>query len=84
MLKLASTTSPNDGTDRDNTTVSRFLDFESFPLGYPFAPTENLHVNGFTRNDPVTQHDLTIQSPETKSASHQFFYLEEMGRSERQ
>jgi hypothetical protein len=81
MLKLASSTSPNDGTDRDNPDLGLLLDFENFSLSHTFAPTENLHLNGFAGNAASTQHNLTIQAPETESASHQFFNLKEMGRS---
>jgi hypothetical protein len=81
MLKLASSTSPNDGTDRDNAAVGRLLDFENFPLRHSFAPAENLYLNGFAWNGASTQHDLAIQTPETESTSYQFFNLKEMGRS---
>jgi hypothetical protein len=81
MLKLASSTSANDGTDRNNPALSRLLDFKNFSLSHTFTSTENLQLNGFVGNGAGTQHHLTIQAPETQSASHQFFNLKEMGRS---
>jgi hypothetical protein len=81
MLKLASSTSPNDGTDRKYAAFGWLLDFENFPLSHTFASYENLHLNGFVGNGIGTQHHLTIQAPETESACHQFFNLKKMGRS---
>jgi hypothetical protein len=84
MLKLASSTSPYEWANRNNTTVSRILDFENFPLYHSFLTAKNLYVNSFARNTSPTQHDLAIQTTEAESTGHQFFDLEKMGRSGRQ
>jgi hypothetical protein len=57
------------------------VDTEDFPLRDAFSSAKNLNFNRFTWNAAVTQHHLAIQASETKTASHQFFNMEEMRRS---